>query len=431
MSIRLERLFYALLPDQHSIEYLAREGMTSAVLPTEDLRQVYDWAMGYYRQSRKAPTPEAMAERFGVDLFADNEVDVTTEPEESIEWVVEMLRSNYVRSQTARISKDIVQEVAAATPEDRVRVLNESASKLAALVSELTPRTQMVDLREEAIAILEDHDAAAANAGRIEGVTFGLPEIDAHYGGVQAGEVAVIAAPPKMGKSFMMTSIAYHNWRSGVPYALFTLENSVKMTKMRIACQALALDFTELMQGRLSENERNRLAEWIGDVLEPSDVPFPILQPEDRTPYGMMQQAQALGVQGVGIDQLTHVHSVSKRNQASRWEIVRDIMRGFNDMAQAGQLSVVLAHQINREGVKAARKTGRLEMDYLAEGAEVERASDMVFGLYGSEDMLLAGAIQWQALAVRRVPPQSFDLNWHPAIGGIGVRNPVDLSEYL
>lgn len=431
MSIRIERFFYALLPDQHSIEFLARQGMSSAVLPTTDLRQVYEWSMSYYRQSRKAPTPEAMAERFGVDLFADHEIDITTEPEESIEWVVEMLRSNYVRAQTALISKDIVQEVAAAAPEDRVSVLNSSASKLAALVSELTPRTQMVDLREEAMTLLEDHDAAAANAGLIEGVTFGLPEIDEHYGGVQPGEVAVIAAPPKFGKSLVMTYIAYHNWTQGVPYALFTLENSVKMTKMRIACQALSLDFTELMQGRLSDNQRTMLADWIGDVLEPSDVPFPILQPEDRSPHGMMQQAQALGVQGVGVDQLTHVQSPGSRSQAARWEVVRDTMRGFNDMAQSGQISVVLAHQINRDGVKAARKTGRLEMEHLAESSEVERASDMVFGLYGSEDMLRAGAIQWQALAVRRVPAQSFDLDWHPAVGAIRVRNPVDLSEYL
>lgn len=104
-------------------------------------------------------------------------------------------------------------------------------------------------------------------------------------------------------------------------------------------------------------------------------------------------------------------------------------MRGFKVMIQGRYpMSLIMAHQVNREGTKNADRTGRLHMTDLAESSEVERAADTVFGLYGSKDMLRAGMIQLQSLAVRRVPPQSYDLHWHPSLGMIHAANPVDLD---
>lgn len=429
MSARVEALLLRLLPDVESVRYLARMGMPESAIPTEELREVYTWTMDYYGRTRKAPTVDVLIERFTVDFFADHEVDLTEEPEEAVEWVVESLQANYVRARSAAMAKDLVKAVATATPEDRVAVLGEHSAKIAALAADLTPRIQMVDMREEGREILAAHAEAAERGQQIEGLVLGLPQVDEHYGGVREGEVCIVAAPAKVGKSFFLSYAALKNWEAGRAGALVTLENSVEMTKKRLACQANAIDYRDLERGTLSDKDLNTLTEWVHDVLEVSDVPLPIIQPDNRTPYSLVQQAQALGVTGLYVDQLTFVDSITTNNRAARHEVVRDIMRGFKVMIQGRYpMSLIMAHQVNREGTKNADRTGRLHMTDLAESSEVERAADTVFGLYGSKDMLRAGMIQLQSLAVRRVPPQSYDLHWHPSLGMIHAANPVDLD---
>lgn len=77
----------------------------------------------------------------------------------------------------------------------------------------------------------------------------------------------------------------------------------------------------------------------------------------------------------------------------------------------------ILAHQINREGVKAAEKTGKFEMYMLAEGAEVERASDWVFSLYQSNMQREVFQATFQILASRREDVKAWEMDWRTPQG--------------
>jgi hypothetical protein len=81
----------------------------------------------------------------------------------------------------------------------------------------------------------------------------------------------------------------------------------------------------------------------------------------------------------------------------------------------------LLAHQINREGIKAAEKDGELHMTHLAESAEVERTADWVFGLYQTESHRLAQTASLKILAARRVEPKEWTITWRPASGFVTV----------
>src|SRR5690606_32069603 len=104
--------------------------------------------------------------------------------------------------------------------------------------------------------------------------------------------------------------------------------------------------------------------------------PFWILQPEmgQRTIQHMVRRAETLG-DAVIIDQLTFVEPNPGTERLSRTEQVGRILHMFKALI-SGRMPGLLAHQINREGQKAAEKLGRLEMYHLAESAEVERTAD-------------------------------------------------------
>lgn len=430
MSKAAEKVLISLLVDQESLEILLRENMPEHVIPSEDLRPIVEWAKETYGRTRKAPSILMVKERYGT-VLEDHQIDIDEDPDEPIEWAIDSLKANLVRSESSRLVKSLVTAVKQAAPEDKVNALAMSTSELSALVTDLTPRTKQADLRDSIIDIIAEHDERSQEPeGVIRGLRFGLPQVDEHYGGIHPGEVAVVAAPAKMGKSFFMTWCALKNWEAGLPVGIWSLENSREMTEKRIACQAVGIDYNELDRGRLSAADQDLLIEWTNDVLLASDTPLMIFTPDIATPHAMFQQALAFDLQGLIIDQLSHIKATRARAQADRREIIQANMMDLHNLAlhSRQKLPVIMAHQVNRDGIKNAGRTGRLHMVDMAESSEVERSADFVFGLYGSEDMVSSGMIQFQSLASRRVRGVSYDLHWMPAIGGIGVQNEVDLD---
>ena len=434
MSALGQRTLIGLLPDQESLEFMVREGVLLEVVPNETLRPVVEWSLQYFATSGKAPSVEVLKERWG-PIIADAQIDIDADPEESIEWAVDDLNSSSVRHTAGSFSRRLVTEVTAAAPEDRVKVLAEFAAELSGTVMDLQPRTTQVDMRASADRILTDYDAAAANQGQVIGLGFGLPLVDAHTGGIRPGEICVVGAPAKMGKSWFMDLVALNHWRSGGVGALFTLENSIQMTEMRIACMATNISIAELQTGTLSDEDYETLRSWVNDVLRVADNPLLIFNPltVNRNPHAVVQAARAYDADALIIDQLTFMETTKIKKDQSRSYELRDILHDLKGLVSTGRnpLPVLMAHQINREGIKAAEKTGRLTMTSMADSSEVERACDFAFGLYASEEDRVVHQMQLQGLAARRVPAESFDLTWNIEYGIVAARNMVDFSDVL
>jgi archaellum biogenesis ATPase FlaH len=425
-----QEVLVSLLTDQDSLLLMAKEGIPLECIPTADLRPVVQWALTHFRTTGEAPTPAVMREEHG-DVLDDNEIDPGGDVEETIEWAIDDLRADYVRNEAGKFSRELVQRMTECTKAERVDTLGDMASQLSALVTMLQPKTTQVDMRESGAQMLEDYLYRAAHPGEVVGLTLGMPMVDAYTGGIHPGELAIIGGGPKTGKSWFMNFVAYHQWLQGKPTALFTLENSIKMTEMRIACIALHISSTELQTGMLSAEDLARLREWVEDELKNSDTPLHIFSPDgsQRTPQAIVQTARANGAEALIIDQLSYMKAYGDRRLERREEIA-NILRDLALMIETGRqpLSCLLAHQINREGVKASMATGRLHMNNFADGSEVERVATFAAALFRSEDMVATSAAQLQTLAFRRGPATHFDLLWDIDAGHVMARNEVDLS---
>ncbi len=420
MSRLAEKTVILMLPDQESIEILIREGLNLETLPSASLRPVVQWSMDYYGSSNKAPSVGVLSERWG-DLLSDNSIDIAEEPEESLEWAIDSLYGDYVRKVSAEFAREFITTVSGAEPEQRVGVLGEFSSRLASLTLSLQSRRTVSDMRESADRILSDYDNAVATQGQIEGLRFGMPMVDAHTGGIRPGEMAVVAAPAKVGKSFMLNAVAYSEWARGNSPALFTLENSIEMTEARIACLATNISSLDLQRGTLSDGDHARLREWVNDVLRVADNPFRIFNPTNtnRTPHAIVQAARAYDCDSIVLDQLTFVESTDKIRGQSRSYELKDIIHNLKDLIDHSRkpLPLAAAHQIKRDGISRASSTGRLAMTDMADSSEVERGFDFIFGLYQTDDDKMAQEMQLQGLAARRVPSKSFALTWDLGAG--------------
>lgn len=433
MSALGQRVLIGHLVDKEALEILAREGLPEEAVPTPELRKVVTYSLDYFFRSdlQKAPTPAVLRQEFGDDLD-DAEVDIETEPEESIEWAIDDLKSTYVHNQVSSFNKTFAMAMSEADSSEKIGVLNEHSAELVSLGLSLERRSIRTDLKEAAPGILRDYHARAAAVGDFQGMGFGLPEIDNHIYGVHDGELAVFAAGPKTGKSFWIDWVALKEWERGRRVALFTLENSVQMTLDRIACMATHTDANTWMRGESTEQEVDRVGVWL-EKVQASDNPLWVLQPDmgQRSVQQIVREAELRETQSLLIDQLTFMEiGQGPGDRRGKPEKIGEALHMLKGMISQGRrpMACLLNHQINREGVKAADKEGRLQMYHLAEGSEVERTADLIFGGYQSHDQRLLRQLQVQMLGARRVNTKNWIIGWRPEVGLIKVKQDLEFQ---
>lgn len=423
MTSRAETVLYSLLSDTDAVEYLAQTMFPLECVPTTAMRPVVAWAISQYYTSgmKQAPSREALTEEWH-DLLADEEIELVPETEEidTVEWATANLRSQRIYAEFSRWSTDAVTAMAEATVGAREEVLGDQARKLYELLNGLRLRHGETKAAEGIAAAVTAYEQRSVSEQLLDGMAFGWAPVDTYTYGIHPGELAVLAAGPKTGKSWVLARTAWHEANErGRRTVLFTLENSVEMTWDRIICMNLGIDYRAFQRGQCGPVEENRIrAER--ERVQAIEVPLTVIHPDraERTPEDLIRRAQSHRAESVLIDQLTHVKHANPGRKAKHeivGEIIHDIKALISEPKTA--LPCLLAHQINRDGVKAAQKQQKLEMYMLAESADVERASDWVFGLYQGEVGRQEESALLQTLAARREEPKAWKLACAPARG--------------
>lgn len=414
-----EESLLAALTDPLLIGEIAESSLSPEMIPTEAIRPVFTWAMNYYYESGRtqAPSREALLEIWG-DHLEQAEIELPDEGAESDTpaSAVEALAAQYVLKAHQDFVMEASAEIASAAPIDRLRLLKEHAARLSAIALTMQPRRVLVSVKEGLAESADRYFIREADGLTHKGMTFGLGAIDAYTYGIHPGELAVLAAGPKTGKSFFLLLAALHQWRDQRrPTALFTLENSVEMTYDRLICCHLGIDPDSYQRGALSEEDKRKVIECRNDTIKDLAEGLFVVMPEpgNRTVDSLIRQAKMLDAQSVMLDQLTFIDHPDP-GRKPRNEIIRDIMHETKQQISTSRdpISVLMAHQINREGMKAAAKQDYLEMHHLAEGSEVERSVDWAFSLYNSRNDVMAQMMKFQTLAARRTKPKSWYLQW-------------------
>lgn len=417
-----EEILYSSLTDPERIDLLAKEGLDPAVIPTESMRPVVDWALTYYFQSgcKQAPSREALLLEWS-DVIEESGMELV-DPEDEIDtlqWALEHMKSTYLHIQWQEWFRKAAMDMASSSTADRLDVFSRHLIELGELSSRIRSRTSEgwdTDAFDDA---LRRYHERVMRGGQPQGMMLGLGMLDEHTHGIHDGELAVVAAPPKAGKSYLLDHAVLAERQRGRRVILFTLENSVDMTIDRMVCMIAHVDSRKWQRGKCDESEVRRVEE-ARDYLNGMPGEMIVLKPPEgqRTVEAMVREAQVRGADSLIIDQLTFVEAPYVKGRP-RNETVAHTIRSLKNAISSGVYNIpcLLAHQVNREGQKAAEKTGYLEMYMLAESSEVERTADWVFGLYrGSEDRE-AGLAKLQVLASRREELNAWRLAYQPGSG--------------
>lgn len=432
---RSEDTLYSSLTDVDALERLFRRGLNIKAVPTPPMRDVVQWALGYFDRNgqSKAPSREALLETWG-QVIEDAEVEIAEVDVQldDVDWAIDALHAHYAQYVFQTWMKEAASEVHESSVVDRLTVLELKTHELNELVLSLRDKTQDVEGLDGFRQSFSEYQQRAETSQTHRGMAFGVDEIDTYTYGIHEGELAVLAAGPKTGKSVAEAYVLLQEWKKRRRSAYYTLENSVRMSYDRLVCIHLGVDHDRYRQGECTMDEVLRVQTFLDneDVMRDLKDFVRVIQPQrgSRTVQWITRHARSLGTESLLIDQLTFMEPSHRSLRGP--DKITDIMHDLKDaIGGRSPMSCLLAHQINREGMREAKKNGLLEMWMLAEGSEVERTADWVFSLYASEDERRAQMIKWQTLATRRGSSnRSWRVAWRPWINQVAVLDEIGLA---
>lgn len=283
----------------------------------------------------------------------------------------------------ARSLESALREITAAVtrgePVDSVRGALAAALDLCVSAQSRGPRSY-ADLAGEWLARTE----AAMQTGRIPGVSTGWREVDELLGGLQGGQMIVVGARPRMGKTAAAIAIAENAATNHGPVLKVSLEMQAIELFGRSAGGRGRVDGSRLRLGRISESELMDLyaaCEGLRKLpIEVDDTPGLTLI--DLATIAARIKAKYGTLALIEIDYLQLLQSSSK-SEGTREQEVGEISRGLKRLAKRLNVPIVVLAQLNR--ACDIRSDHRPQLSDLRDSGAIEQDADAVAFLYRDE----------------------------------------------
>lgn len=223
------------------------------------------------------------------------------------------------------------------------------------------------------------------NKGQLRGIRTGYRDLDNMTAGLQRSDLIILAARPAMGKTTLVTNLAYNVATiAKQPVLLFSLEMSKEQLVDRMLADASGVDAWNIRTGNLSDDDFAKLSEAMGEMAEApiyiDDTPgLSVL--EMRTKARRAAHEQPLGL--IIVDYLQLMQASHARSDGNRVQEVSEISRGLKLLARELDVPVIALSQLSRSVESRSPQVPQLAD--LRESGSIEQDADIVMFIYREE----------------------------------------------
>lgn len=250
-------------------------------------------------------------------------------------------------------------------------------------VSESRDRAGFVWIKEVLYPVFEHIERLLESPTDIPGLETGFRDLDRMTTGLHAGDLAIVAGRPAMGKTSWVLNVAQSvAIEHEVPVAVFSLEMSKEQLVQRFLCAEGRVNAQRLRRGKLANEEYQRLARavallntariWIDDSATANVL-------EMKAKARRLKAEQDVGLVVVDYIQLM----TGARRTDNRVQEVGEISRGLKSLARELEVPVVALSQLSR--APEQRPDRRPQLSDLRESGSIEQDADLVMFLYRQE----------------------------------------------
>lgn len=267
--------------------------------------------------------------------------------------------------------------------------IDEAETRLFAL-GETGKRAAAETFNIAARAAVEQANQAYQRAGEIWGLGTYLTDLDAKLGGMQSGDLVVLAGRPSMGKTALaINNIAFANaakfaaskGAAGARVGVFSMEMTGAQLAMRVLAEQAEVPSEKIRRGLISEVEFKKFMR----VVERHDaLPMIIDQSGGLTISQLSARARRMKRQhDIGLIVIDYLQLMQGSKRNNRVEDVSEITTGLKALAKDLDVPILALSQLSRN--VEHRQDKRPQLADLRESGSIEQDADVVMFVFREE----------------------------------------------
>ena len=211
-------------------------------------------------------------------------------------------------------------------------------------------------------------------------IYFGLKELDKMVGGVEGGDMIILAARPAVGKSAMALQIIEYNALKGKKVGYFNLEMKEKQVYERMIARASKIEMARIRNAtRFLQDEEQKFNSGNEKLLKWENV---FVRSGSATISDLRIAVKNGRYDLVVIDYL-QLLKPNKSRGANRYAEVGDISRGVKSIAMDYDVPIIALSQLNR--ASEARENAEPNMSELRESGDIEQDASVIIMMWNPD----------------------------------------------
>jgi replicative DNA helicase len=393
-------------------------GLITSVLDTGDMKSavtkkitgefilgpdkpVWEFMLQHYREFKKAPELPVINRK-----FPDWKPVATNEP---VDYFISELQSRQRYNLILKGMKEISQGLNAKNSDQAYKDLVKLVSKINTEV-QIHRDSLWNEEIDERIARME----ARMRAMGVDGISYGVDAMDQATGGMHPEELITIVGKPGTGKTyFELGIIARSAMLEGENVLFISREMAGWQIEQRMDALMFEIPGDNMKLGRFTTEEFEVYKENLRS-LKDRDLGRLIVSADDEKGFGLTAVQAKIeehlpdgGV--VIIDGSYLLDDDEGGGKRSDWEKIVSITRGLKRMARRTGCTIVQSSQLGR-----GQKRGKsVDLDNVSFSSSFEQDSDVVWGLYQTDEMKAVGKMGVEGAKVREGDNPRLILNWN------------------
>lgn len=307
--------------------------------------------------------------------------------EQLSQCVIEVDSSAFVKNKADLIMKDYRSRKAKEVFEKIDLSPNEIDKSLAEMIARFEELQQNISVRSKSLAQIVKENQGNYFIDRVvkNVIRTGFYKLDECLGGLESGDVTVIAARPGVGKSAFVTQIIGNIAKKGKRVGYFNLEMPESQVYERFLSRLGALQMTRIRRAKAFLGNEKEMFDKANEQMSQMDV---IVSEGSKTITEIKAESRHQQFDVIVIDYLQLVKAERKfTNRASE---VGEISKAIKSLAMELKVPIILLSQLNR--VSEGKETKEPTMAELRESGNIEQDASNIILLWNlSENRYFKG----------------------------------------
>ena len=383
-SIELERVVLSALLTDNSVASQVIDQLSEGMFYSESNREIFSAVRSLHNRNQPIDMLTVSQEitRTGAVhaqtwMIADLASIVVSTA--NIEAHARMLTEKHISREIIRVGVESVTE-AMSEESDAIELLDKTERDVYAIGHQVT-RKDARKVGEYMPELLKRIETATENKG-ITGIETGIRQFDRHTGGLQGGELYIMAGRPGMGKTALMMTWALNIAMTGIPVGVFSLEMTAEEISMRLMASVSGTSGADMKMGKVGD-----FAPLMDAANVLTGIPLYIDDEGAQSAASIRSRARRLvqkcGCRVIMLDYLQKMAAPPEYKGQREAEVNHNV-QALKNVAKELKIPFVCLSQLSRS-VETRGGSKRPMLSDLRESCAIEQEADMVLFLWRPE----------------------------------------------